>query len=150
MNDPLDGLRAFIAEVVREDVSERDVATWLWQEYEDEIVEAIEAAESGDMTYFRDWLASTRGRKRFSAFGKLWCTPPYNPIEDDRIVSEGTEDAVAVSIAGFTGGSGNAGTREKRKCPFCGSTRLTKYAIKLPADRLTHERGHAEWMPHAY
>ncbi len=136
----------FSVEVVAEDVDEREVSTWLWAEYEDEIVEAAEAAEAGDMTYFRDWLASTRGRKRFSAFGKLWCTPPYNPIEDDRTLSGGADDAVAVSIAGFTGGSGNAGTREKRKCPFCGSTRLTKYAIKLPAERLTHARGHAEWV----
>jgi hypothetical protein len=137
---------SFTAEIVRQDAGERDVATWLWQEYEDEIAEACEASEAGDAAFYLAWLAATKGRKRFSAFGKLWSTPTWSP-EDDRTVNGGAEDAVPVSIAGFTGGSGHAGEHEKRKCPFCGSTRLTKYAFKVASDRLTNERGHTEWVP---
>ena len=139
---PPERIGTFNVTVAAEDAGEREVASWLWSEYEAEIAEAVEAPE----TYFLDWLAAVKGRKRFSAFGSLYRTPTCSPI-DDSTVTGGMPEVERISLKRFQGGSGNAGTREKRKCPFCGSTRLTSYAMRLTAERITYERGHAEWIP---
>ncbi len=138
-------LGSFIAEVVSEGVGEREVSSWMLAEYEDEIREAIEAGEQGDLQYVVDWADSTKGRKRFSAFGKLYRTPSCSPDVEGAITG-GTETVEVVSLAGFTGGSGHVAPHEKRKCPACGG-RITKGLPYVRRDRVINEHGYDEWVP---
>ncbi len=137
---------SFVAELVREDVGEHELSSWLLAEYEDEIREAIEAGEQGDTQYVIDWEASTRGRKRFSAFGKLYRTPGCEP-EDLGLQPGVSEGVVAIPLVGFTGGNGHAGTHEKRKCPACGSDRLSTERPYVKEDRVGYSKGYAEVLP---
>ncbi len=135
----------FTVQPVRELQSERQVASWLWSEYEAETAEAVR--EDVTDAEFKDWVNQTQGRKRFTGFGSLY--PAYSPIGTQDVnpgMEEVPEEPEPIKLGGVSGGGGSGGGKHKDVCPFCGSSNLKTYAMRVSSDRITHERGHPEWI----